>query len=700
MAAYKPRHCNSDQKLRMSGSNRRRSAHHSGSPLLHMAFFPVMLLWLELTLFFFISPGFNAALLYISLFSISAGALLWLVCSLFSEKVNFILSAVLTGLLTLYYNVHYFVFQYFRTYMPLATITGGAADVAGTFMKDIFQLVLKGTPVILILLVPFVLYLIFGRRFAPAKQANMPMRILAVLLAILLVVIAVVAVRNSYLYKETYWEEYNFNSAAQAFGLLTATRLDLETSLFKDDTTFVPVTPPVGGGNTDDPSGDGSGDSSGSGDPDQPDTPIDYGTNVLEIDFETLIAGEKNDIIKSLHQFVSSKTPSSKNKYTGMFEGKNLIFITAEAFTSQVIDPVLTPTLYRLANKGIQFKEYYLAYTGASTAGGEFTNLMSLMPTAGIDSLLKMKDNDLSFTIGNQLRALDYFSMSFHNHSYTYYNRNQTHCAIGYDKFIGYGNGMENYLDKKRWPNSDYEMFLNTPALYLDQQPFSVYYMTVSGHNKYTWDGNSMAKRNKELVEHLEGSEAYKAYLACNLELEKGLTVLVQQLEDAGIADDTVIVLGTDHYPYGLAEMGMEYLEELYGYEINDPWDRDRNTLIIWSGCLEDQEPIVVEDPVQSMDIVPTLLNLFGVEYDSRLYVGRDALSDAMPLVIWTDNLSWATDKGYYNAKTKQFTLREGVTSVPEDYVKTMRAYVSNCRTYSKNVAEQDYFAHLPDIVR
>ena len=120
----------------------------------------------------------------------------------------------------------------------------------------------------------------------------------------------------------------------------------------------------------------------------------------------------------------------------------------------------------------------------------------------------------------------------------------------------------------------------------------------------------------------------------------------------------------------------------------------------MWSGCLEKEEPIVVEDPVHSMDILPTLLNLFGIEFDSRLYIGRDVFSDAMPIAMWTSNLSWVTDKGYYTASTKKFTLREGVTEVPEDYVKTIRAYVNNCKTYCKNVAAKDYFSYLPDVVR
>ena len=696
MAAYQPRHYQSAKPPRYRGSAKK-AGPVSGSPLLHMLYLPLTLLYLELALFFCVTPGFNVTLWYLPLFSLSVGGLLWLLCSLGSEKLNHILTAVFSGILTLYFIVQYFIFRYFLMYMPLGTITGGAADVAGTFMADIITLVTKGIPVILLMLVPFVLYLIFGRRYAPAKKASAPLRIIAAVLVVVLLAVGVLSVRLSYVNKEKYWEEYEFNTAAQTFGLITATRLDLETRLFKAEPGFVPVDPdqPDDPDNPDKPDNPDNPDN-----PDKPDKPVVYGDNALNIDFESLIAGESNKVIKQLHEFVASRTATKKNQYTGMFKDKNLIFITAEAFAAEVIDPVLTPTLYRLANKGIQFKEYYQPHTGASTLGGEFTNLMGMMPTNSTKSFVKMKDNDLSFTIGNQLRALGYFSMAFHNNSYTYYDRDETHCVIGYDKFMGVRNGMEDYLEKNRWPNSDLEMFNTTPSIYLDQQPFSVYYMTVSGHSLYNWKGNSMCAKNKELVAHLEGSETYKAYMACQLELEFGLASLVKQLEDAGIADDTVIVLGTDHMPYGLEQEGEQYVTELYGYEADTFWKRDHSALIMWSGCLEKEEPIVVEDPVHSMDILPTLLNLFGIEFDSRLYIGRDVFSDAMPIAMWTNNLSWVTDKGYYNASTKKFTPREGVTDIPEDYVKNVRAYVSNCKTYSKNVSSSDYFAKLPDIVR
>ena len=188
MAAYQPKHYQSAKppRYRGGGSSAKNTAASVKSPLPHMLFLPALLLYLELALFFCTTPAFSVTLWYLTAFSVSVGTLLWLLCSIGSEKVNHILTAVFSGILTLYFIVQYFIFQYFRMYMPIATITGGAADVAGTFMADIITLVIKGIPVILLMLVPFVLYLIFGRRYAPAKKANAPLRIIAAVLAVVL----------------------------------------------------------------------------------------------------------------------------------------------------------------------------------------------------------------------------------------------------------------------------------------------------------------------------------------------------------------------------------------------------------------------------------------------------------------------------------------------------------------------------------
>jgi len=247
------------------------------------------------------------------------------------------------------------------------------------------------------------------------------------------------------------------------------------------------------------------------------------------------------------------------------------------------------------------------------------------------------------------------------------------------------------------WPESDLQMIQSTVDDYIDQQPFSIYYMTVSGHCVYSENGNAQGRKHYDKVADLPYAQTVKYYLACQLELEYAMEELVRQLEEKGIADDTVIVIGTDHYPYGLERSGTwkntsDYLKELYGVDSYDNFLRDHNALIIWSGCLEDKD-IVVEEPVYSLDILPTLSNLFGVDYDSRLLVGRDVFSDAEPIVLWPD-YSWKTDKGTFSIKTGEFTPNEGA-QIPAGYVEYISSLVANKITYSDSVLKLDYFNYL-----
>ena len=252
------------------------------------------------------------------------------------------------------------------------------------------------------------------------------------------------------------------------------------------------------------------------------------------------------------------------------------------------------------------------------------------------------------------------------------------------------------------WPESDLEMIDVTVPQYIDHQPFSIYYMTVSGHCGYSLKENAQSRKNYDLVKDLDYVEAVKCYLASQLELEKAMTSLIKQLEDAGIADDTVIVIGTDHYPYGLERSTTwkntaDYICELYGVEKMDRFTRDSNALIIWSGCLEDMD-LKVEEPVYSLDILPTLSNLFGVEYDSRLLVGRDVFSGEIPLVLWPD-YSWKTDKGTYDATNGLFTPAQGA-SVGEDYIDYVSALVHNKFRFCSSVQSSYYFNTLSKLLK
>ena len=432
-------------------------------------------------------------------------------------------------------------------------------------------------------------------------------------------------------------------------------------------------------------------------------TPVVYGQSVSSVDFAALAAAGGN--CADIDAYVSTLTPSSQNAYTGAFEGKNLILICAEAFSGFLIDPELTPALYRLSTKGINFNDYY-QQSIAGTTGGEYQLLFGLIPTSGGSSIKEITQNGTHTNMGALLNDKGYFGMAFHNSSYTYYDRHETHTKLGYSGgYMGVGNGLEELISPK-WPASNLELMQETLPMYIDKQPFNIYYMTVSSHSVYTFGSNAMSRENRDAVDawcakkNLSYTEPVRAYIAANLELEKTVDYLVKTYEEKEIANDTVICIAPDHFPYGLdkdASLGnMPYLSELYGYPVNTYEERDRSRVIIWCGSLENNEPVIVDTPASSLDILPTLCNLFGVEWDSRLYVGRDVLSDALPLVFF-GNYDWKTDLGHYNSSRNIFTPTDENAVIPEDYVEQISSIVRNKMTFSKSVLSHDYYTHVYD---
>ncbi len=370
--------------------------------------------------------------------------------------------------------------------------------------------------------------------------------------------------------------------------------------------------------------------------------------------------------------------------------------ITAEAFTKQVIDPELTPTLYRMHKNGIQFNDYYQP-DSAGTTGGEYQNIFGMLPSEGGASFKIKADHYNYYTIANQLDLLGYYGKAYHNNTYTFYERDKTHNTIGYSNgYMGYGNGLEKVITDQ-WPQSDLEMIQATLPTYIDKEHFNIYYMSVSGHSNYSIEDNAMTAKNWDKVKDLNYSDEVKGYLAANLELENALTYLIEQLEARNLADDTLIVVAPDHFPYGLdpdAPLGITpFLNELYGEKVTTLLQRDQNVLLMWSGCIEDKN-IIVDEPTSSLDLLPTLFNLFNIEYDSRLLPGRDVFSNQEALVFNT-SYDWKTTLGTYISETGEFIPNDINTEVDEQYIEHIRLIVRNKINYCKQVLDTDYFRIL-----
>ena len=652
------------------------------------AFVALMAAYHELMIHFWITEDFHPGrLAVIVLFALGFGLALAVVSSLFSGKAGK-WTAVGFGLaMTVIWLTEFFVSDAYRVFMTPATIVGGAGGVAQDYFDLVVSLLVNDLWRILLMLLPTVLYALFCH----APKACWKLRGALAAGAAVCYLLGVGCVRGCTPDGDKLDKAYNFDSAVRCFGINMALTLEAVQGGAQDEApAFVtPATAPVPIETEALPEMPGE-------EPEETEPAPVYGDNVMEaLDFAALSESEKNPKISALHSYVNSLTPSGQNAYTGLFEGKNLILITAEAFSREVIDPERTPTLYRMANEGIRFEEYYQPLWGASTTSGEFSNVVGLVPTTGGACMKEAVQQDLFLTMGHQLQNLDYYSAAYHNHLHDFYERSKTHPHLGYDRFLGLYGGLEG-VDAV-WPESDVQLIEATIGDYIDRQPFSIYYMTVSGHCVYTLDENVQSRRHYDEVAHLDYSETVKYYLASQMELEYAMQTLLEHLEEAGILNDTVIAISTDHYPYGLEpsrtwKNNEDYVAELYGVETYDFFCRDHSALIIWSGCLEDMD-IVVEEPVYSLDLLPTLSNLFGVEYDSRLLVGRDVLSDAEPIVLWPDH-SWITDKGSYNAKTGEFVPREGI-QVPEGYVAYISSQVANKITYCNSVMQTNYFNFL-----
>ena len=677
-------------------------------------FFPIAVIYLELVFIFStditVDPWLIAGVLISGAMS---GCLMLLLSSLFRQKIiNRTVRVLLLLSQSILFALIYFVYCEFGVFYSLMTISNAAGDAVGEFSYNIKVLLLSPSGIvhIILFLLPVIIYLVFIKK-DEAKGLGFTGLAFSAALVLLFAGMYLKYVDVEDDTRHAYTDEYDFDRAVRLFGVNTAARLDIEEAIpglrkhseneiaggFVIETPAPEVTATPTPAPTQSTSAvTAQSENSASADEAVAEE-IVYTPNVLDIDFAALAETTSGDL-QGLDLYVASLTPSMKNEYTGLFEGKNLILITAEAFSAEAIDEERTPTLYRMATKGIQFTDFYQP-TSAGTTGGEYSVIMGMLPTSGGSSMLNTRDKLNYMTMGYQLNRLGYYGMMYHNNSYTYYNRNVTHINFGYSNgYMGYGNGVEKFV-KHTWPESDLEMIEGSLPTYIDKQPFNIYYMSVSGHSLYSLGSNAMSKKHWDTVKDLDYSDTVKAYLACQVELDAAMEYLIDELEKEGIADDTVIVICADHFPYGLDSttdsVGKPMLTELYGEPITNNLFRDHNRLIIWSGALEEMDPIIVDTPTFSPDITPTLLNLFGVEFDSRLMVGRDVLSDAQPL-IFNLGYEWKTDLGTYTGG--RFTPVSDDVEIPDGYVESIKTIVKNKINFCKKCVSTDYYSHVfPD---
>lgn len=605
-------------------------------------------------------------------FTLSAALLVTLVLS-FLRKGRFGAEVFLTAVLTLLYGsqiVYHFIFG---TLYSVAMVSQGG-EAMTNFWRELLAAMGDHFPWLIALLVPLALRIFLRKGLKGELRAKG--RIVLLVLAVALFALTRADIRQTgteMFSDEDYYRsgEIATNQNVQRFGLLTTIRLELTRHAKTEEQDYY-IPEETQGEN-----------------PAQEPAEVRY--NVMDIDFDALNAMTEDKKLLAINDYCSKVTGTNQNEYTGMLKDYNLIVMCAESFSPAAIDKDLTPNLYKLTQQGILFNNYYNTFPNTTT-DGEYALMQGLYPDAGrskaVSSLYASRNSYLPFTLGNVFQSQrGVESFGYHNYRGSYYGRSESHPNMGYTmKFAGDGMTFTT-----NWPASDLEMMEQSVDDYIGKEPFHAYYMTFSGHYKYDIGTNEMAKRNWDQVKDLPySSNAIKAYLSCNIEFDKAIGYLMERLEQAGVADRTAIVIAGDHFPYGLKDS--EYAE-LIGHDI-DCFSKFKSTLIFWVGGLE--ENIVVDEYCCNVDVLPTILNLWGFEYDSRLLAGTDVFSDGTHAAVLVDK-SFLTDKVWFNASTGEIRYQVPESEIPEGYVENMNQLIATRFSISADILNTAYYNFVFD---
>ena len=630
--------------------------------------------YVELCLHLCVYRSLDKRIVYPILFALLGGVVFSLLTSYLPRILRQIVGAVLVAAQVLFAEVQLVYHGIFGNFMPISQVSMGE-NVIVNFSSQILYGIGKNLAAILLLLVPLAA-MILGLALRKVLRVRLgwkqALATLGVLLTLLLVTSGIMyAGRNKpfSVYKIFTNVNTSTDSSFKNVGMLATTAQELRYMLFGNGGSFT-ITPSSLGTATRQLYSSNS-------------------YNVIEsIDFPKLAESTDDAMCKTTDEYLAQVVPTRKNSYTGLLQDYNLITICAESFCPWFISEELTPTLYKLSHTGIIFDNYYGTFQSVTT-NGEYTMCMGLYPdmsrTKTDSSFNVAGTNYLPFCLGSALKDKGYQTWGYHDYIGDFYNRNITYANMGYT-FKAADSGLDMKID---WPSSDLEMMEASVDDYLSsKEPFHAYYMTFSGHYQYNWD-NAMSDKNRDAVRDLPFSEPVKAYIACNLELENALTYLMERLEQAGVANKTCIVLTNDHYPYGLTE---EEYNELAGQTLDTTFEKYRNSFICYVPGLS--ENIVVDEYCSTADILPTLLNLFGVDYDSRLLAGADVLSNGIHMAILSDK-SFLTKAFRYDAGTETVIPADESITVSDEQLEAYRLYVDNKFQMSSNIVNSDYYAHV-----
>lgn len=424
----------------------------------------------------------------------------------------------------------------------------------------------------------------------------------------------------------------------------------------------------------------------------------DYSRTIDDTAWNLFNKETKNSTYKTLNNFYMNRNITPKNDYTGIFKGKNLIIVMMESVNEiAILNKNDFPTLNKIYNEGISFRNNYSPRNNCSTGNNEFTTLTSMFTINNTCTANTYASNKYYQSAFGIFKKAGYSTTSYHDYTQKYYRRNKIHGNLGVDKYYGVTDlGMDYNEVYEEWP-SDVVMFKQAQQYYMHEDKFMAYFATVTPHQTYHVS-SEFGDKYVDLWKNTKYSMRLKRYLSKMKTLDEALEELLRQLEEEGKLEDTVIALFGDHYPYGLNDSDInKYLDaNNAGYTVkrNSTTNKnvDRTPLVIYNSEIE---PVQVTEYTTIIDLLPTLLNMFDMEYDPRLYMGTDIFSeDHNSLAVFADG-SWQNEYGFYYAPTSKMTYSQEEFKYTNEELKAINSDIKTRQKMSTTAIKNNYFNYL-----
>ena len=400
-----------------------------------------------------------------------------------------------------------------------------------------------------------------------------------------------------------------------------------------------------------------------------------------------IIENETNKTYKELSEYFISRSQGKTNEYTGLFKGKNLILIMLESVNEIAINEEYFPTLYKIYSEGWSWKNNYSPRNTCPTGNNEFSALTSLYSINNTCTAREYQNNTYYESLFNLFNNKGYTTKSFHNYTDQYYKRTTIHKNLGSTYYGPSKLGIKTSSTYGVWP-SDVDLIKKSYEIFSTEEQYFTFMTTVTSHtpyNQYSEYGNKYLDKFKDLKIPTD----LKRYLSKLTEVDLALQTLIEKLEENGELDNTVIAIFGDHYPYAISQ---NTLQKMLDYNVVDTIDIDKTPFAIYTPSIE---PKVFEEYTSYINILPTLANLFGLDYDTRLYMGEDLLSEDYESIVIFPNGTWKNEVAYYNANNNKITyFNEEVTYTDEEIININKMIASKLQ-HSTTSIKKNYFNYL-----